>query len=623
MLSSQDIMNELRALIEAKRYDEAWTRLVEAAKSEREYSRFLALCRWHQRLEALAQRPAKTVKVAVLGGAAIELLKDPLRLALVSYGLDCKLHVGSYNMFTQEMLNASSDAASFEPDVAVIVNTPANILGWPEPGNDLERVNSLVDEACERWLGLCAQFHSHTPCEIVLNNFHALPTRPLGNLGTKLPWEANNFLHRINLALGDRAPSYVHINDVEGLASQYGVRQWFDSRYWFHAKQPVSFECLIPYVRNTARIIASLFGRTAKCLVVDLDNTLWGGEVGDDGPEGIKIGEGDAVGEAFKAFQQYIRGLKQRGILLAVCSKNDEENARAPFQQISEMVLKEGDFAAFKANWDPKPSNLREIAAELNIGTDALVFVDDNPAEREIVRRWMPEVEVVDLSNDPADYPRLLDDAGCFEVTTLTGEDMLRAAQYPNNARRKQLQHSVSDYVSYLRSLEQRAVIRPFEDKYVERITQLTNKSNQFNLTTLRLSRSQIEQRMNDPNMLTAYVRLADAFGDNGLISVFCAERADDALHIQLWLMSCRVLERCVERLLCNYVATQARTFGVSQLHGVYVPTAKNGLVRNLLPSLGFSAAGNCNAEAEEIHWKLDLNRFSPFDVPIRIIENY
>lgn len=624
MNRDEKTMPDLKALIQAEHYDEGWNRLLDEARSETDYTRFLSLCRWHRRLEARApQRVTKTVKLALLGGASTEMLEAPLRLAVASLGLGCQIHRSSYNLFAQEMLDPGSATAAFAPDVAVIVSTPANMPAWPEPGDDLDRVQALVDEACAHWLGLCDRFHAHTPCEIVLNNFHALPTRPMGNLGAKLPWDANNFLRRVNLALGDRAPNYVHLNDVEGLAAQYGVRHWFDPRYWFHAKQPVSFEALVPYVRNTARIIAALFGYTAKCLVLDLDNTLWGGVVGDDGPEGIKIGEGDAVGEAFKAFQEYIRALKQRGILLAVCSKNEDANARAPFRELPEMVLKENDFLAFKANWEPKPNNLREIAAELNIGTNALVFVDDNPAEREIVRQWLPEVRVVDLTEDPAEYPRLLDDAGCFEITTLSNEDMQRVAQYQGNARRKQLQESVADYESYLQSLEQRAVIRPFEERYLDRITQLINKSNQFNLTTLRLSRSQVEERMQDPNMLTAYVRVADRFGDNGLISVFCAERLGDELQIQLWLMSCRVLKRGVERLLCNYVAEQARAFGVSRLHGVYRPTAKNGLVRDLFPTLGFEAQRNGRAEEEATHWRLDLDHFSPFDVPIKHVEDY
>src|SRR5262249_14064544 len=287
-----------------------------------------------------------------------------------------------------------------------------------------------------------------------------------------------------------RPPSSLYLNAVAALPARHGLFRWFDERYWYHAKQPVSFECLVPFVRSIARIVGALFGVTGKCLVVDLDNTLWGGVVGDDGFEGIVIGEGEPVGEAFKTFQEYLVRLKQRGVRLAVASKNDEHNALSPFANRPEMVLKREDFAAFKANWEPKPVNLRAIAAELNIGLNSLVFVDDNPVERDQVRQALPEVAGVELTTGPADYPRVLDEAGLFEITTLSGEDQQRSQQYEENVRRDALRQSVGDYRAYLGTLDQRAVLAPFEDRYLDRITQLVNKSNQFNLTTLRLTRS-------------------------------------------------------------------------------------------------------------------------------------
>jgi FkbH-like protein len=519
------------------------------------------------------------------------------------------------------MLEPSSSTARFRPEVVIVVNTPANLPVWPQPGDSLDRVRELVQEVCGYWLGLCARIHEHTGCEVILNNFHPLPSRPLGNLGAKLPWEANSFLRRVNRELGDQASAYVHINDVEALSGYHGIGQWVDPRYWFHAKQPVSFQCLLSYVRNTVRIIGALFGRMAKCLVVDLDNTLWGGVVGDDGPEGIVIGEGDPVGEAFKAFQAYLSQLKQRGVLLAVCSKNEEANARAPFEQRPEMVLKLSDFVAFKANWRPKPENVREIAAQLNLGTDALVFIDDNPVERDQVRQALPEVKVVDLTEDPADYVRLLDQAGLFEVTGLSTEDQERTRQYHENQLREQCLAAVGDYASYLVSLRQKAVVRPFEPRFLDRITQLINKSNQFNLTTLRLTRSQVEERMLDPDQLTAYARLADRFGDNGLISVFCGRREGNELWIDEWLMSCRVLQRGVEQLLCNYVVEKARSMGITSLWGVYIPTPKNQMVRDHYLTLGFAPTGQQSNGTS--HWRLDLGLYQPFKVAIDLEEDY
>ncbi len=614
-------MKPLKELINTGDYDNAWDILLERARNTTDYTEFLSLCRCRNRLATKAplEGLSKMVKIALLGGATTETLEVPLALSLESIGLGSEIYRSEYNTFAQEMLDGSSPTVAFGPEVAIIVNTPFNLPGWPGQGDSLKHVKQLVDEACQYWLGLCAGLHDRTGCEIILNNFNLLPTRPLGNLGAKLPWEANNFIRRVNLELGASAPAYVHINDVETLSAQYGILRWFDPRYWFHAKQPVSFDCLVYYTRNTAHIIGALFGRTSKCLVLDLDNTLWGGVVGDDGTDGIVIGEGDAVGEAFKAFQEYVLKLKQRGILLAVCSKNEESNALEPFHKRPEMILKRDDFVSFKANWLPKPDNLSGIASELNIGTDSLVFVDDNPAEREHVRQRLPEVKVVELSDDPADYPVLLDETGFFEVTTLSTEDLQRTKQYASNLKRSKQQESVGDYANYLDSLQQKAVIRPFEEAYLDRITQLINKSNQFNLTTLRKSRSQVEKLMQNPDTLTVYVKLTDCVGDSGLISVFFANLNNNELRIDEWLMSCRVLKRGVEQLLCNYIVEKAHEMGVSVLRGIYNPTPKNGLVRDHYKSFGFTKIDN--EQDNNTHWQLDVKCYKPIEVQIELVE--
>jgi FkbH-like protein len=616
-------MDSIGNLIEKREYHDAWDNLLDQVRRAESYAEFLSLCRWRQKLVKATPNPnlRKSVKVALLGGATTELIQAPLILALEALGLGCESFRSDYNTFAHEMLDPRSATASFNPEVAVVMNCAANIASWPKVGDSLERVRQITDEACRNWIDLCAKLHEHTGCEIILNNFHPFPTAPLGNLGAKLSWDANNFIRRLNRELGDRLPAYVHVNDVESLSAKHGLLEWFDPRYWFHAKQPVSFDCLLPYVRNTARIIGALFGCSAKCLVLDLDNTLWGGVVGDDGLEGLVIGEGDSVGEAFKAFQEYLLKLKERGVLLAVCSKNEESNALAPFEKRSGMTLKREDFVSFKANWRPKPENLREIASELNIGIDTLVFVDDNPVEREQVRVSLPAVRVVELSEDPADYPRLLDEAGLFETTAVSAEDHERTRNYHENTQRARLQESASDYTGYLASLQQKAVVRPFEEIQLDRITQLINKTNQFNLTTLRQSRSQVEALMRDATRLAAYVRLVDRFGDNGLISVFFARASGRELWIEEWLMSCRVLKRGVEQLLCNYVVEKARGMGMTHLHGVYIPTPANKLVRDHYASLGFTADGVEPSGAA--HWLLDFEGYQPFKVEIAVVEDY
>jgi FkbH-like protein len=616
-----DRIRDIEALRRDHCFDEAWTRLLDVAREEIDASELGALCRLRRRLARESGAPAggRAVKVALLGGASTEMMEEPLALQIQALGLTPEIHRADYGTFAGEMLDPTSATVAFRPDVAIVVATPANVHAWPEPGDDRDTVRTRVDEVCDHWLSLCASLHEHVGCEIVLDNFHAPTTRALGHLGAKLPWDPLTFLRAVNLELGLRAPDHVHVHDVDALAARHGTLAWFDARYWHHAKQPVSFDCVPRYTQSLARVVAALFGVTRKCLVLDLDNTLWGGVVGDDGVDGIRIGEGDAVGEAFKAFQQYVLELKRRGVLLAVCSKNEDANAREPFEKHPEMVLRLDDFVAFQANWEPKPDNLRAIARQVNIGLDALVFVDDNPVEREHVRQRLPEVRVIELTDDPSDYPVLLDRAGCFEAAALSLEDAARTELYRANAERERQRETAGDYTSYLASLDQVARTRPFLPGDLDRVTQLVNKSNQWNLTTLRLSRSQVEAMAEAPDRIARTVRLRDRFGDNGLIAVFAAERRGDAFEIDLWLMSCRVLKRGVENHLMNHVVEAARALGAQELRGVYIPTAKNVLVRDLYPSLGFRPVEDpVDGDPEgTTRWVLALDEYTPFAVQI------
>jgi FkbH-like protein len=619
-------MDKLKRLHKEGRHAEALQELFARARATADYSTYMSLCRMWKKLRSKPQPAAdvqrtadgKDLRIAILGGATTDFLELPLKVELETLGLGSTLFCADFNTYVSEMLDASSRSATFAPNVAVLLVTPHNIDEWPEVGDSPAAVASLSTRIAEHWLGLCEAFHQNTGCEIVLSNLHMLPTRVMGNLGAKLPWDPNRFLRQINLDLSLKAPAYVHIFDIDTASAIHGVSNWFDPRFWHHAKQPVSFACLVPFVRNLASIIGALYGCTAKCLVLDLDNTLWGGVVGDDGVEGLKIGDGNAEGEAYKAFQKYILALKKRGILLAVCSKNEEANALEPFAELPEMVLKRDDFVAFKANWEPKPGNIQQIAEQLNIGLDAIVFVDDNPAERELVRQSLPQVKVVELSTDPADYPQLLDQCGWLEAVKLTQEDIEKTEQYRQIARRSTAQAQHTDYESYLTSLEQKATIRAFEPKHLDRITQLINKTNQFNLTTQRLTRSEVETLMDRDDTITVYVRLIDRFGDNGLISVLSAHVLGEVLQIDHWLMSCRVLKRGVERLLANHLFERARELDVQRVRGIYKATAKNKMVESLYGDLGFASAG-CG-ENGEAHWELSVQDYRPEPVQISIV---
>ena len=587
-----------------------------------DYSTYMSLCRLRRKIssDSTASPKSANLKIAILGGSTTDFLEQPLHLELETLGLGCDLFTSGYNSFVPEMLDTNSDTVRFGPDLAVFLINPFNIADWPKSGDSLQAVQSIADRVSDHWLGLCESLHASTNCEIILSNLHTLPTRSTGNLGCRLDWETNNFILRINDLLNHKAPAFVHLLDIASLASLYGVINWFDSRFWYHSRQPVSFTCLVPFVRNLSAIIGALYGRTAKCLALDLDNTLWGGVVGDDGIEALKIGQGDAESESFRDFQAYLLRLKARGMLLAVCSKNEQENALAPFEQLPEMLLKRSDFVSFKANWNPKPDNLKIIANELNIGLDAIVFVDDNPAERELVRQMLPQVKVVELSDDPAEYPLLLDQSGWLEVARLTDEDWKKTDQYHENVQRKEVQASHTDYDSYLKSLNQQALICEINPQNLERITQLVNKTNQFNLTTKRLNRSEIEALMGRPDVFTACVRLIDQFGDNGLISVMVGHIREKALHIDHWLMSCRVFKRGVEQLLANYLFDHARKMGLDMVYGLYIPTQKNNLVKSLYANMGFNLINTDKQGAT--HWCIEVQDYQPVHIHISLKEN-
>jgi len=614
-------MEEIKQLIKKGHHNDALRAILQQARASADYSTYLSLCRLRRKINTGAGTSAATTKVriALLGGATTDFLESPVQLELETLGIDCQLFSSSYNAFVSEMLDANSDTVKFSPDLAVFLVTPFNISDWPDPADSTGKVRTIAEGIVNHWLGLCDSLHTNTNCEIIISNLHTLPTRTAGNLDCRLDWETNTFIQHINNLLSHKAPDYVHILDIASLASLYGVLNWFDSRFWFHSKQPVSFDCMVPFVRNLAAIIGALYGRTAKCIVLDLDNTLWGGVVGDDGIEGLKIGQGDAESESFRSFQEYLQRLKARGILLAVCSKNEIENALAPFEQLPDMRLKKDDFVSFKANWDPKPDNLKLIAKELNIGLDAIVFVDDNPAERELVKQMLPQVKVVELSDDPAEYPLLLDQSGWLEIAGLTDEDRKKTDQYRENSQRNKVQALHTDYDSYLKSLNQQADIYSFNKQDLERITQLINKTNQFNLTTKRLNRSDIEALLDRPEIFTASVRLADQFGDNGLISIMIGHIEERGLHIDLWLMSCRVFKRGVEQLLANHLFEQAGEMGLDLVHGLYIPTEKNKLVESLYADAGFKLIDTDEQGATS--WSIEVQNYQPVPVHISLME--
>ena len=385
----------------------------------------------------------------------------------------------------------------------------------------------------------------------------------------------------------------------------YGLNKWSDQFYWYMYKYALSVNA-IPYLSfNIANIIKAIYGKNKKALVLDLDNTLWGGVIGDDGPENIVLGPETSTGQAYLEFQKYLLELKCKGIILNINSKNDFENAILGLEH-PDSILKKDDFVIVKANWQPKSQNMKEIANELSLGIDSFVFVDDNPAERLIIERETPQVVSPEIDN-VEHYIRILDSGGYFETTELSTEDFQKTEMYHSNLKREELLNSVENYDDYLKSLKMKAIIKDFEKIYVPRISQLSNKSNQFNLTTHRYTENEIEKIMLDDNYISIYGKLIDCFGDNGVVSVIIGEKKNKELHIDLWIMSCRVLKRDMEYAMLDQLVEKAQHKGIEKIIGYYYPTKKNGMVKEFYKSLGFDLV-SCDENGNST-WELSLKK--------------
>ena len=402
----------------------------------------------------------------------------------------------------------------------------------------------------------------------------------------------------------------VLVLDIARASQRDGIDAWFDVGRWLQGKLEIAPQAAPLYGDLAARILGAQRGLSKKCLVLDLDNTLWGGVIGDDGLDGIVLGEGSAAGEAHLALQHYAKQLKERGVVLAVCSKNDAKIAEAAFRDHPEMVLRRSDFAAFQANWDDKAQNLKAIAARLNIGIDSLVFVDDNPIERARVRQSLPMVAVPELPEDPAHYVRCLAEAGYFEAIAFTAEDRDRAQSYAANAEREALLGSAESMEDFLRGLAMTAVYGPFTAVDHARVVQLINKTNQFNTTTRRYAGDEIARIMEEPDAVTLQFRLLDRVGDNGLVSTMILRPTpddDEALEIENWVMSCRVFGRELEYEAMNIAVEAAKERGARTLVADYIPTPKNDVISRLYPSLGFTEVDSPTPANGATRWALDL----------------
>ena len=534
--------------------------------------------------------PLTPFRLGLLSNATSDFLVPALIATAARHGIALEVVAGRYDQTLQDAVSPDSAVNRSSPEATLIALDYRGLPLLASPG----------DAAAEQTAVRAALNHLHAIREGVKRNSKAIcivqtlappPETLFGSLDGALPCSFSRIIQGINSGIASTALGTEEVVfDVAHLAATVGLANWHSPRDWNLGKFPFADAYIPLFADHLCRVIAALRGKSRRCLILDLDNTLWGGVIGDDGLEGIQIAQGDPTGEAFLAVQRMALELRGRGIVLAVCSKNEDAVARLPFRHHPEMLLRENHIAIFQANWKDKPTNIRAIAEALSLGLESMVFLDDNPAEREFVRRNLPEVAVPELPDDPALYPRTLNAAGYFESVTFSREDVSRADFYRDNARRVQLQQRVGDLEAYLQSLNMEITFRPFDAIGRARIAQLINKSNQFNLTTKRYTEAQVAEIEHDPACFTAQVRLSDSFGDNGMISVvICRESSVGEWEIDTWLMSCRVLGRRVENMVLKHLLDHAKKRCVSKLRGAYIPTERNMLVAEHYSNLGFT----------------------------------
>lgn len=541
-----------------------------------------------QLLSSLEGEKTQKVKIAILGGSTTNDIKLVLELFLLDQKIEPTFYESEYNRYYEDAMFDNPELFSFAPDYIFVHTTSRNIMQYPLVTESEAQIEEKLEKEYRRFEMMWDHLRETYHCGIIQNNFELLSYRLLGNMDQSDFHGKLNFIQRLNMKFYEyaRAHEQFWIHDIQYLSAQYGIDRWADPFYWYMYKYAMCVSAIPAFSYNLSLLFKSILGKNKKAFAIDLDNTLWGGIVGDDGVENLELGEETAVGEAYLEFQRYISEFRQMGIPLSIVSKNDHENAIAGLSHEA-SVLHEKDFISIKANWEPKAMNLAQIAQELSLLPESFVFLDDNPAEREIILSNFPRAGVPELGKIEQ-YRQVIDHSGFFEVTALSEDDLKRTRMYEENAKRSQYQKSFVDYKDYLLSLEMKGTIAPFEPVYASRIAQLTNKSNQFNLTTRRMTQSEIEMMMTSDQYITLYGKLEDKFGDNGVVSVVIGEKKENELDLILWLMSCRVLKRDMEQAMLDTLVSYARKQGIEKMNGYYYKTAKNSMVKDFYETMGF-----------------------------------
>ncbi len=583
------LLHLIRLLVRMESFADAASYLKLALSSSPPYSFYIKCEKILNKILVSGQfKSRKSINLAILGSSTTSFFVPVIQAYCFRAGIHAHIYEGGYNSYRQEILDPQSGLHKFKPDaVAIILNH--RDLAFPPMNNEDAPKNST-----EEFRNLWSVLQRHSPCHIVQVGFDTPSYSAWGSLEDTTIGGRSRTIGKINSLLSKNLPAGVSFLDMNRVALQCG-QNFHSSVDWYQNKQYPSLEALPVLAEYLNSHIRAAFGYTAKVLVLDLDNTLWGGVIGEDGLSGIKLGAPSPEGEAYLDLQQYAKELQLRGVLLAVCSKNNHEDALLPFIEHDSMILKRDDIILFKANWQDKASNIKDIAQELSLGLDSIVFLDDNPLERAWVRSSLPDVIVPECGNTPWGMLASLRQGKYFESVTLTEEDAHRHESYKSNLIRKENESTHSSIESFLTGLEMVAESGLVKDMVLSRVTQLINKTNQFNLTTRRYSQEQVRMMSESPEWGTWWFRLKDKFGDHGLIGVILVNKKVDVWHIDSFLMSCRVLGRKMERFMLSEVIKAAYNENVKTIVGEYIPTAKNSLVDNMYIELGFEQSKTPN----------------------------
>lgn len=555
-----------------------------------------------------------TIKLVFTGAATFDHITKNLWVSCLRNNVFLKTMSTDFDQVAQIAFSKDEKIEKFNPDIMFLYQDVRNISDILESG-DVNQITSQIEQSA----AFARKFQQNYGAVTMFNTL-ATPIdgyQADSDLTYNLSLRTNIAIYNKKLCLAvDGTGNFIF--DIEQLASMVGISKWGKTDYWHLAKMPFAPSCILVFSERFASLIAAFAGKSRRVLVLDCDNTLWGGVIGDDGIDGIKIGQGTAQGEAFLDIHRAAMTLRSRGIVLAVSSKNTEDVALNVFKNHPDMLLREKDISVFRVNWIDKAANIEDIAKTLDLGLQSFVFLDDNPAERERVRQALPEVAVPEVGDNPADYPAFLMQAGYFNTTFFSQEDSKRADMYSANAKRNETLNALGDMDAYLKSLNMKIAMNRFDEIGRPRIVQLISKSNQFNLTTLRLSNAEVEQVERDDDSYHLQVRLTDKFGDNGMISVVVANKSEKTWNIILWLMSCRVLGRRVEEKVLSKIVEDAKSDGAEFLIGEYIPSDRNGIVSEHYKKLGF--VFDKTDESGKQLWKLDLASYKPHDLAFEVI---